>query len=1063
MFKKIALLSSIILGLPFALCIAEASNSFAIAFAQEEERGEYHGYTYTQVGNKRYYDTTELTPKIVKNFWAPNGYKFTLNFSDSQINEILDQSDALGNHYSYVMLNLSYNKYGMNIGIENFSNSFDSREECFDFIKDKVNNYQSFYELENIEAETELSIDLSFYFSGELTSYTFYFSGEEEIISPVDQTSFIEARVTYDDGVIEPTPKIWIYVDPLNGFFNEEPLNNQFGYKTTETQGRYVYDPETKEYNYYDNCAVFTVKLYAYGSVEIADASNGFVEVTYPSRPLPIKPKLEFDSGTTHYSFWGKEFTIGEPNFHVTVDGFDDRESVQVDTKHEYALDFDNYSEEKINSIDVSATIEPIRIKKNDKLVEYYDLAVEPEKSSDFSLRCDTFGFFTDSYQNSLSPINNPVYEYVIRNVPLYVDNEVFISNKGEKSYYNHSTYEGCHYRIEYGDSTYMEEEGVYDIYFDVDSTSDNFFKFELISPISISSKYFLNVNGNNVRELSKDDLNQLDQYTLNVDLNEGDDISIIDNDNNRIVNTSNWECSNFTLSADGHMKVVRSGKYDIRFNVYSSTGSNIVFKSRPLPEVGEEGLIYYIASSEEVRLHHQGRDEEFLDKPYGGQYAVVNHETGRFSSFEGIKLFEFDSSKYLGEEDLLSLAKGEKDIEFIGDWTISLSAKITSDHYEYGTIKKVQKLEVSTRDKSGDYIVLNSSLTNEELPDEVNLLNGGDKLEIIPTIPSYQEGIKYYHTHEVEKEGIVDVEEKEDGRLLLTTLNPGVTSITFEVECELFPTITKTISVRVLDAIYDVAKIAVPDEFHYAGKDLTASISIRGFTRIQNIDVSWDVTNKKGEKIDNNQLVVKRDATITLKNTDSDDYTFTAYYEGVKLDTLTVQVRYTDLNSFLRVNVWWIFFITIVFLGFVIFLNKVLSRGRTTVEHIEKAYQVYCQCLSDDKLTLIELKTIKKSITKCLHRCEDLNIEALNQYEKAIRYLRKSVIDCSALIKKWQTITVEDKSVFIEKLNADLNKALSVAKEIETAKEISEQYHEKANRQNYEKVVEEKPSKKDK
>ena len=1061
MFKKFVLLSSILLGLPFAVSVVEASSSFAVTLAQEEEHGEYHGYTYTQIGNKRYYDTRELTPKIVKNFWAPTGYKFTLNFSDEQLNEILDQSDALGNHYSYVMFSLSYSKYGMKIGIEDFSNSFANREECFDFIKDKVNNYPSFYELENIQAETELSIDLSFYFTGELTSYTFYFSGEEEIISPVDQTSFIETRVTYEDGVLDTTPKIWIYVDPLNGFFNEEPLNNQYGYKTNETQGRFVYDPETKEYNYYDNCAVFTLKLYAYESVEIADASNGFVEVTYPSRPLPIKPKLEFDSGTTHYSFWGKEFTIGDPNFHITLDGFDDRESVQVDTEHEYALDFDSHNEEKIEFVDVTASIEPIRIKKNDKLIEYYDLAVEPEKSSEYHLKCDTFGFYTESYQNSLYPINDPVYEYVIKNVPLYVDYEVVISDEDDNYYYNHSTYEGCHYRIEYGNSTYMEEEGVYDIYFDLDSTSDNHFKFELISPITVSPKYYLNVNGVNIKELTSDDLNPFNQYAYNIDLNEGDDISIIDNDNNRIVNTSNWECSGFTLSENGHMKVTRSGKYDIKFFVYSSLGSNIVFNSRPLPEVGEEGIIYYIASSDEVRLHHQGRDAEFLDKPHGGQYAIINPLTGRFSNFEGIELFKFDSSEYLGEEDLLSLAKGTKAIEYIGDWTITLKARIISNHYEYGTLKKVQRLEVSTRDKSGDYIVLKSSLTNDELPDETNLLNGGDKLEIIPTIPSYQEGIKYYYSYEVEKDGIVEVEEKENGKLLLTTLNPGVTSITFKVECELFSTITKTISIRVLDAIYDVAKIAVPNEFHYAGKDLTASISIRGFTKIQNIDVSWEVTNKKGEKLDAKKMNVKRDATVTLLKTDSDDYTFVAYYEGVKLDKLTVQVRYTDLNKFLRVNVWWIFLITLSFLAFVIFINRIMSRGKTTVEHIEKAYQVFCQCVSDDKLTLLELKTIKKSISKCLHRCEDLNIEALNQYEKAIRYLRKSVSDCNSLIKRWDNITIEDKTVFIERLNADLNKALNVAKEIENAKEIIEQYHEKANRQNYEKVVEEKPSKK--
>ena len=1064
MFKKLVLFTSLLLGLPLAMPLVEAAKNTASVMAlkaEEEEKGEYKGYTYTQKGTYRYYDTTELTPKIVKNYWAPSGYKFTLNFSDDQINDILDQTDSLGNHYSYVSFNLSYNKFGMNIDIEQFSNGFENRQECFDYIKNEINNYSSFYELENITADTELSVDLNVFFSGALSGYTFYFKGEEETISPIDQTAFIVSKVTYDDGVLEYEPTIRISGYPMSGFFNEDPLRNEYGYETDEYTDKYVYDEEEEQYVYYDHCAVYTMKLYAYESVEIADASYGFVTVTYPSHPLPVKLKMEFDSHGQHYSVWSKEFTIGDPGFHVSIDGFDDRESVQVGTEHEYSLDFDSHSDEELKSLIVKTTLKPVRLSHSENLVEYYDLAVEPVAASDIYLVSNITGFYENNSRYSFSQIDDS--HYVLRNVPLQIYDEVFIRNaKTSATYHNHSEYDGCHYHIEWGDSVYMDDEGIYDIYLDLNTTTDNYFSFQYIGPINVAANYFLKINDQEPIKLLREDLSNFEHYALGVNLNEGDIVKVIDDKGNVTTNQSEWECCGFTINKDGQMVVSKTGKYDVNFYVYSSRGMNIVLKSKPLPSVGQEGLIYYIASPNEVRLHHEGKDEEFLNTPHEGQYVYYDAKEEQFKNFNGVDLIDFDSEKYLGDSDLMSLAKGKASIFFTGEWIMSVAVHAVSENYEFGCMKDGQRLEVSTRDKSGDYIVLKSSLSNEELPDEVNLLNGAEKIEIIPHIPSYQQGIKYYHSHEVEKDGIVQVEEKENGALLLTTLNPGITTITFEVECELFPTLTKTISVRVLDAIYDVAKIAVPNEFHFAGKELTASLSIRGFSKIQNIDVTWDITNKKGEKIDEKKINVKHDATVTLLETESEDYTFVAYYEGVKLDSLTVQVRLIDLNSFLRANVWWIFLITIIFLAFIIFLNRIVSRGRTTVQHIERAYQVFCKSVSDDKLTLGELKTIRRAITKCMHSCEDLNIEALNQYEKAIRYLRKSISDCTSLIKKWDSITLEDKSVFIEKLNADLNKALNVAREIENAKEISEQYHEKANRQNYEKIVDDKTNTKD-
>ena len=499
-------------------------------------------------------------------------------------------------------------------------------------------------------------------------------------------------------------------------------------------------------------------------------------------------------------------------------------------------------------------------------------------------------------------------------------------------------------------------------------------------------------------------------------------------------------------------MIVTKTSTYDVTFFPFANNGYQIVLKEKPLPKVGDKNAIYYLASSSEVLLHQAGKDAEFLDEPASGQYVIWNDETKNYVEYEGVSLIDFNSSEYEGEStDYISLASKDVKIDFVGEWYIYLEIMAESSAGGYYFHSSLQHLEVSNRDKTGDYIVIKTPDSEEVLPDEINLLNGGDKIELVPYVPSHEEGIRYYYDYEIDKDGIVEVKEGEDGHITLTTLNPGLINVTFYIECELFPTISKTISVRVLDAIYDVAKITVNDEFHYAGKDLEAYLSIRGFTKIQNINVSWTVTDKAGKEIEKNKLLINHDASLVVKETESTDYTFTAFYEGVKLDELTVQVRYVDMNKFLRTNIWWIFLITISFVALLLFLKFLLNRSKTTVENIERVYQVFCQCLSDDKLTKEELIKIKKEITRCMHRCEDLNIDALNQYEKATRYLRKSLFDCKALIRDYDTTTPADRGVYTDRLDKDLAKALNVAKEIENAKGLIENYHMNANRHNYE------------
>ena len=283
---------------------------------------------------------------------------------------------------------------------------------------------------------------------------------------------------------------------------------------------------------------------------------------------------------------------------------------------------------------------------------------------------------------------------------------------------------------------------------------------------------------------------------------------------------------------------------------------------------------------------------------------------------------------------------------------------------------------------------------------------------------------------------------------------------LTVTVESRYFASITKTISVRVMEMDYDSAKIEVPNEFHYTGKELTAKVNLRGITSFLNLDVSWEIINKKGEVIPEDQYRVNRDASVTLLSPENMDYTIKLSYEGIELDSLSVSVRDIDINKFLRANIWWIVLITLSMVALIIFFKMILRRGRTTVERIERVYQVFCACMHDDRLSPSELKTIKREITRCLHHVGDMNIDALNQYEKATRYLRKSLADTKALLNEYDHLTPEEKSVITDHLDKDLAKALNVAKEIEAAKDLIEAYHVQANKKNYEYI---KPEKKNK
>ena len=1169
MNKKLAFLFPLALLAPLAFgAICSTADPTVVSAQTTRASGEFNGYTYTQSGNYRYYDSHDFGPNIIKHFWAPSGFKFTVEITDEQIDLMLDQAESVGIDYKYVVFMCKYSKFGIEVTLDPaIEYDLDGREGFKSWLKSELNYREPFYEIKDASSETDITFNVNFLFYvnnpySPYNSYIFCFESETYNVEPFDAAEYIDYSVDYYDNPSENKIRVDVEAFPADEFFDETTDGSGYGFKTKETMERY--DWETG--GTYEG-AKYTMTLFAFGTHEIGDVTFGR-ELSIPTHPVTFSIRFEFTSDEdVDYTFWSKEFIIADPGFHVSIDGSSDRSNVQKGTEHEYKLVYTNFNSSEDIDLNVQVQAMPLKLQGGDNVIEHYDISIGPESSNNYYLQ-SIYNMWQNSTDYILEQVGNN--HYVIRSTYLEEDDYINIADDGEHEFYNLTEYDGCGYRLDPQHRVYILETGYYDIDFYPLKDDGNYFTITKVdNPASLSNYYLSSIGepyyGNwynpnllfeNVRlitdasdsnhfilkdidlysrykyiitdtsfnfylneseyegcgytihnsealKVNEDGIYDIDFYfdvedgnhivltkkhyylvgsfnnwtpSSSYDLNFGDKnhfsgsfnlrkddaFKIVKSDGKYFSNVETWECCGFTIDASGNLVVERDGKYNVDFYIKTSQ-AHIVLRTDVLssiPSTGEEEFLHYIPSDHEIRLHHQELDDQLFEEYAEGTYYIWNSERQEYEWYEGVTLiqeYSHEHSEFMDDGDFDFEQEPEQEaadkpvFNYVGKWyfAISVSGSIGSIRYNY--YSDVQLLDVSAGDKSDVDILLN-------VPDEVNLLLGADNLEITTTLSTIEEDVDYYYGWKVTgKEGIVDIRQNAEGTLTVSAIGVGVTTLTVEVDCKLFATIEKTISVRVLDAIYDVAKIKVPDEFHQAGKALTASISVRGFIGIQNVDIEWTATTKDGTELELGKDFTKSgDQSITITNPKSDDYTLVASYEGVKLDKLTVQVRLTDLNKFLRVNVWWIFLMTIGLVVFMLFIKRIFRRGRTTVENIEKVYQVFCQCLSDDKLTLAELKTIKREISKCLHRCETLNIEALNQYEKAIRYLRKSLIDTNSLIKKWETITVEDKSTFTEKLNLDLSKALNVAREIENAKELIEQYHVKANRQNYEVISDE-------
>ena len=1038
MLKKLTLLLIPIVAAPLALSAFNyGSQPITPAYAEgENETPDESPYTYTEDTESgydyyiRYYDECELLPKVNKAFCAPSGYSFYISYSDEQVDALLAEMDRCSAKYDKFLMDCVF-YYGLE-GITVYSDSDpewpDGKDEARAYIKNTVDGFQLFRIEELVEA-TDLTFTFEFQFCAEETNYHFVFEHQPIHVEPYSEDDFVSLNARYY--VRNGEHRINIFVDLIDGFFYEDPDKNDYGFHTDEM----ITD-------YWGEHAKYEITVLAHNTIPMGTITGQDygIEMYYDKDDVDLRARLTFVSGGKTYTYWSRVVRVGDPQLHTMVDGYYDRDYIKRGEEHIFSLSYNHnlFNASTLMGGSVHITAYPVALSDPDYGHVYANQSEFPTVGQTGHYYYDMTDEEAENYVASDSPFTTGY-------------GDIYVWNEKESSY---EWYSG---------EDIIDIDFYYEDFCDpitgeaTDADIEKLLESATSLPFVGEWSFYYNVGFGGAG------------YSLGLSEYYGETLKVIrpnTTEEQIILNVPD----NVNMLAGGEQveiipTVASYNENLIYYYEYEISNSNIVEITKgengkltltPV-SAGVASLTLYMESSEfdkisktiEICVVDAIYDVSRIQKPSGvasaGEDLTFSLNIRGLTGFQNLDI-DWDvsdrngvavpSDKLLDNKDA-SITIKQADI---GNYTISASYK----GVQLDTVTAEVRYQENTVEPTEDSIVLN-------VPDTVNLLAGGEPLEVSSIVTPYNEGVEYYFDYTLSKDNVVHLTEGNDGKFTLSPLASGVVSLTITVDYEPSHKLTKTISVRVIDAIYDVSRIEVPDEFHYAGKDLTASLNIRGFTGFQNLNLVWTVTNKKGEELPEEQVVVHDNGSMTIVNPDSDDYTITAYYEDVQLDSITIQVRYVDINKFLRVNIWWIVLITLGFVAAVVFLMTVTKKGKTTVEHIERVYQVFCQCLSDDKLTKEELNRIKREINKCLHRCEDLNIDALNQYEKATRYLRKSLADTKNLLNSYDTLTPEERGILTERLDKDLAKALNVSKEIEAAKDLIEAYHTKANRQNYE------------
>lgn len=304
---------------------------------------------------------------------------------------------------------------------------------------------------------------------------------------------------------------------------------------------------------------------------------------------------------------------------------------------------------------------------------------------------------------------------------------------------------------------------------------------------------------------------------------------------------------------------------------------------------------------------------------------------------------------------------------------------------------------------------------------------------------------------------GCVKVTTEEDGRkITVVPYSKGTASLVISTFIKTRGRVQKVYNFRIVDDISNSIFISVKDEFHYSGENLTASIAFEKEKYIANLKIEWSVLDKDEKEV---SFVDNGNFSITLVEPIENDYTIIAMFNGFEISRTTVKVRGFNVDQFVQDNILWLFFVALGICAVAIILKVFLTKKNTIIEQIDIAYFKLEQIDLTDSNSGKQLSKVKLLLQAVMSYSNDLNMDGMNQYEKTIRYLTKTLDSVKSLEKNRYELSNPD--AVLEQAKKDLSKALIVVTDIQRAKAIAEENSVKANTNNYAKLEEQKKPRK--
>lgn len=390
-------------------------------------------------------------------------------------------------------------------------------------------------------------------------------------------------------------------------------------------------------------------------------------------------------------------------------------------------------------------------------------------------------------------------------------------------------------------------------------------------------------------------------------------------------------------------------------------------------------------------------------------------------------------------------------DVKFAqaGEYEIFLDVKIQSKGMIYYSTHHWSKVFKVTNTPTS-YTPVDQALTLN-VEERIDCVSGGESIDIEANFAAdllNNEEIPTYEWH-ASRVNVLEIN-AEGNKAKILPVGSGVVILNIDCTTKALGTVTKQITFNVISDIYSISTLTTTDEFHYSNKDLLVKLSIEKVLKISNLKVDWVVKDKD----DNDVVFVDNgDLSITIESPKQNNYSVTALYNGIEIDTIVVEVRDVNVNLFIQQNIWWIFLITLAFMGAVIALKFLLEKKHSLVDMINKTVIKFSSIDKNSNDVIPQLKKVERMIKIDISYARDLNMDAFNQYEKTIRYLTKSLTGIKTIVAKKAEMSEQDYIATYDKLKRDLEKAFIVVKEIEDAKDIALSNAYNANQNNYAKI----------